>query len=157
MAEEKSTVACIFYVSPVFNKTNENMGTRDTDEGPTSVWNVKWDKKDDFVNWLQENSLIPLRDMNIMNHNRRHYLFMGSNGVLCQMSSEKVAGDDVRDQFGAWEGTYRSVVLLKYQPLSKQIPPELKKQFDKREYVPGLKSLSDRVRKRVEAEFREEE
>ncbi len=154
-------VKCTYFISPIFVKKHKNQRTRYNDDtgGDDILWDVEWDTKDDFNNWLVENTVGGFSDMNIMEHNRRHYLFMGENGVMCQMATETFQHDTAKRiaWSDAWTGGYLNVVCVRSMPAGRELPEELLAELKSRNYKEGFKGLSREVMKQIGYRFKEAE
>lgn len=99
------------------------------DDGEGLAWDIVWDERDRFGEWVKQNSLGPFRGFS-NDHNRQHYLFYGG-GVLSEVVHDAFPLQKV---FDAWEGEYRRVVAVKHIPFGKCFPNILDGYFRSEKY-----------------------
>ena len=123
-----------YFASPRYVKSHKDKRTVDGDDGPYTEWTNVWDGKDAVDAWLHKNSLGPVRNQAKMSHNLRHHLFMGIEGVLCEIcvSPPVYEADAVTMSGGggAKEGPYRKFIKIRSMPLGRVIPEELTQKLD---------------------------
>jgi hypothetical protein len=147
-------VRLAYFASPRYEKRHINERKVDTDEGKAVAWDNVWDKRDDFDEWLRENSLGGFGNLNIIDHSLRHYLVMGENGALCQIVSKIFPEEDAKPVgFDSWKGPYRRIVLAKYMPAVKGIPEELCSALTERGYT-EIQPDDKKARKAAESFWR---